>query len=439
MFLSRRRQPPLTSFQRVDLELLMRRNIETLGVEFVRNCPIVIHLDELNLDHSGPGQLLESTFDAVRQRLPAMHQPINLLVRDGEDLGLLGSYQTARDGEAATITIASELCDDPLGMFMELSFQYSSHYWQQFEHPAALDHHPRTTHLLPICCGLGILASDASLRDRQWSQAGYSGWSISRSGYYTAGEIGYAMALLGRSRREEKPTWINKLRLDSQVITKQAYQHFDQQQRIGQELLFDAQRIPNSASDQKQLADWLAAENPDYALAAAYALCKHQELSNRVIDSALQASRSGDPNLVCLALQLFRHNPAPIPAVLERVNHFISNKHPEIARAAVVTAHAIGIPLNSHQRQIARLLDIFEEDPFSLLEVVADQGVGFASFEPQLCKQMTSAIRASDHEARKALIACLRCVVEDPRRAIESRIRSDSIRNQALHDFDAVD
>ena len=286
MFWFRKPRPPLTTFQRVDIELLMRRSIEVIGSERVRSSLLVLDLEQLSLDRSSPTRLLQSASRELLDRLPPMDREVALMTRDGEDLGYPAVYKPAQQEQLAQIVIATELLGDPLRTVMELAYQYSEHYWHLVEAPRPLDTDPRTTNLLPICCGLGVLASDSSLYDHQWSQAGYAGWSISRSGYYTAAEIGYAMALLGRFRREDEPPWNDRLRPDSKAIVISARRYFAEQERVGRSLLFDAERIPSTLSDTHQLARWLAGDDPVFALAAAYALCKHQELSGQVIESA---------------------------------------------------------------------------------------------------------------------------------------------------------
>ena len=379
MFWFRRLRPPLTTFQRVDIDLLMRRTIEVLGAERVRHSPIVTGLEELSLDRSSPETLLQSALAAVQDRLPAAPQPVECIIRAGDDIGFPASYQAAADGQGAIIQIAAEVLGDPLRTVMELAYQQANHFWHQVEPPAPLDRDPRTTNLLPICCGLGILASDACLYDQQWSQAGYSGWSISRSGYYTAAEIGYAMALIGRIRREDDPGWSGRLRLDSRVTTKQALRFFAEQQQRGQTLLFDAERIPSSSCDQQLLANWLAGEDSTFALAAAYALCQRDVLSDQALQAALDATRSGDKDLVPIATKLLGRGRTSAATIRQRITELMSDEHPPTALAAVLSAQSHGLALKTHRSRISRLLDQCVEDSIPLIAIVGQQGRDFAS------------------------------------------------------------
>ncbi len=144
---------------------------------------------------------------------------------------------------------------------MEIAYQYANHFWHSTANPTSLDTDARTTNLLPICCGLGVLASDASLYDDQWSQAGWSGWSISRSGYYTAVEIGYALALYARARGEVNPKWARALRPDSRETARKAWRYFSEHEKADGSLLFDSHKVPSTNRDMTELAAWLGGDD----------------------------------------------------------------------------------------------------------------------------------------------------------------------------------
>jgi hypothetical protein len=226
MFWSRRIRLPLTIAQREDLERLIHTSIERVGADRVRQIPLVTELNELSLDASTPDSLLRSAEQALLERFPTMPGPVVLQVRDLDDVGYHAVYEPAVDGRGPNIVVAREILSSPLVTLMELAYQFAIHYWESIDDATALNRDPRNTHLLPICCGLGILASDACLVDRQWSVVGYTGWSMSRTGYYNAAEIGYALALLARFRQEASPHWLARLRPDSRVTASAALQYF---------------------------------------------------------------------------------------------------------------------------------------------------------------------------------------------------------------------
>ncbi|MGI9470660.1 MAG: hypothetical protein ACR2NZ_03940, partial [Rubripirellula sp.] len=304
MFGFRKARAPLTTFQRVDIELLMRKTVETLGLPFIRSVDVVVDLAQLELDTSSQERLISSAEDRVRDYLPTMEASCRTRIVQASDAAYPSVYKAASDNETALIQITDETVGDPLRTVIELAYQYSSHYWHTRPDGSELYRHPRTTHLLPICCGLGVLASDACLYDDQWSRGGWTGWSISRSGYYSTVEVGYALSLFARARGEQNPEWAKKLRLDSLATARQAAKYFDVHLEQGGSLLFEAETVPSSSADLSQLARWLEGEDKSFALAAGFALAKLDELSPRAAEAALTASRSGDPDLVPVAARL---------------------------------------------------------------------------------------------------------------------------------------
>ncbi len=425
-------RPPLTTFQRVDLELLMRKTIETIGEGRVRDAEIVTDLNDLRLDTSTAGRLLETALAAVRRRMPAPAAPYEVDVVDGDDLGYPSVYRAAEDQSDAKILIAEESLGDALRCVMELAYQHARHFWQMQADPTPLDTDPRTTSLLPICCGLGVLASDASLYDEQWSQAGWTGWSISRSGYYNAVEIGYAMALLARARRESDPPWVRVLRLDSRDTVHQAWRYFDDREQKGGSLLFDSRKIPNSRSSMHDLHSWLAGDERTYALAAALALAKQHELPTSVIKAAIAATQRGDTDLTVAATRLLAKSKSVDSDAERRVRELIRSHVSEISLAAILSAAAMDIPLAEFSAKISKLLDWFAGDPFALVDAIAVQGRSLSSLGAKMCSLLVAAIGDLDDERIDTLIECLTRIADDPQRLIETQIKPREVRQEAL-------
>ncbi len=433
MFRSRKPRPPLTTFQRVDIELLLRKSIATIGLDAVRRSEIITDVSQLSLDISSPQALLESASAQVRERMNMLEVEFDLMVVDAAQLGYPSTYKAAaEEGCSTVISVANDTAVDPLRTVMELAYQYSYHFWRNRPNSTPLDTDPRTTHLLPLCFGLGVLASDACLYDTQWSQAGWSGWSISRSGYYNAVELGYALALLSRARGETKPLWSHGLRPDSQVTAQHAWRYFEQHQRTGGKLLFDSPKIPSSRCDMKELADWLRGEDLAFALAAGYALSHFDELPTLVIDAALSATYSGDKDLVPVAVRLLAGARHERSEIVDRVRQLIRSRSIQISLAAIQSANALGINLAEYRAKLSKLLDAVAEDSFDLLSVIGDQGHRLGFLEPQICTHIAIAIGELDDDLSVALVGCLSKIVDDPRRSIELRIKSPEIQQRAI-------
>jgi hypothetical protein len=431
-------RPPLTTYQRVDIELLMRKTIETVGVDAVRQATVIRDVSELALDASTPQTLIESAAREVRQRMNLADVQLDLEIADGSKLQHLSTYKAAAAEGCSTIVLADDTTGDPLRTVMELAYQYSYHFWRTQPQPTPLDLEPRNTNLMPLCFGFGVLASDASLYDNQWSQPGWSGWSLSRSGFYSAIEIGYAMALWSRTRGETKPAWIRSLRLDSRATAQQAWRFFAHHRQSGGDLLFDSAKIPSSKSDMNELAGWLAGNDLAFALAAGYALSHLDDLPPRVIDAALVATRSGDPSVVPVAVRLLAGAQHDSPDVVNRVHQLIRSDSAATSLAALQAANVLGSDLSPYSAAIAKLIDYLGGQSPELLGVIADQGTRLKILVPPLCKHIGAALQTEDDELTVDLLACLVAISDDPAAALTRHLKSHPIQTAALQQLEKL-
>jgi hypothetical protein len=418
--------------------MLMRKTIETVGIAAIANATMVTDLSQLQLDaSSGPTTLLESAAETAAGRLGMQNVEIALGIEPEAKHGVASRYVEATEGTLAEILVAEETLADPLRAFMEVAYQYSAHFWRCRPEPSELELHPKTTSLLPICYGLGVLASDASLYDQQWSHSGFSGWSMSRSGYYNTEEIGYATALFARARGEQTPAWTSSLRLDSQVTAKKAWRFFAKHEKSGGQLLFDADKVPGTARDMTELANWLRGDDPAFALAAAYALRASDNLSALAVAAAIDATHSDDPAVVPAATRLLGLTRHSSPEVQSRVEKLIVDPSPFTSLFALESAADLGMSLDAYQPKIVQLLSVFEEDPWPLLDLIGRTEPRLSAVAPALCEQLERALRqgpdeSASNELARTLVHCIEKVHENAEEIIGTHIKHAETRDQAL-------
>lgn len=75
--------------------------------------------------------------------------------------------------------------------------------------------HEQVTDLLPVFLGVGILGANATITDTSGYEGGWSWWSVSRQGYLSSIQLGYALALFAFMRGEVWPEWAGHLRPDA--------------------------------------------------------------------------------------------------------------------------------------------------------------------------------------------------------------------------------
>jgi hypothetical protein len=427
MFGFRKVRMPLTTFQRVDIELLMRRTIDVIGLPFVRQAHVLTSLDELELDQTNSQTLVETAHAEVVSRLPEQQAECEVVIVADSELGYPSTYSAATDDRPAVIRLAKETVADPLRTVMELAFQLSCHHWHGVPASTDLDRSARTSDLMPICCGFGVLGSEACLYDDQWSQAGWSGWSISRSGYYSTVEIGYALALFARCRNDVAPAWLSTLRLDSRETAQLSWEFFEWQEKAGHCLLFDAETIPSTKADMSQLATWLMGADPAYALASGYALAKLDGLSPRAVEAAINASRVGDPDLVPLAVRVLGKARTLTPELEKRVLDLCKKSKPRITVAAMQAAVELKLPLDGYRRKLAKLIDYFAGDPSPILELIGSQGEKLSGLAPRIMPRLALALRDDDKELVDACLVCLLRVRADTDHLIPKFVKAEDL------------
>ena len=430
-------RPPLGTAQRVEIDLLMRQTVGEVGAEAIRDAEIVGEIGQLDLDASSPEALVASASAAVRRHLQIDVELPHQIV-DAQQLGRPSQYQAGSEpGFGPAISVADETALDPLRTVVELANQHAHHYWLSRRSEDESAPPERLTHLLPVCFGLGILASDASLCDNNWTHGGWSGWSIARAGFYNAAELGYAMALVARARGESKPAWRKWMRLDSRDAFDRANRFFSSHEANSGALLFDAAKIPTRSSDQAELARWLVGNDSAFAFAAARSLCRFDELNSLTIDSVLKATAGRDADLLPVAVGLLAGCRSDQPRVTERVLSLIRSSNIAVSFSAIRAANVLGLDLRPYAAACLRVLEEYP-DSLEMLRVLEDQGHGLRDLESSLCKQIRQVARFSDKEILEAQVRALARISDDPAAALKRNLQGTEFQEEAIGWLDKI-
>ena len=412
MFWRRNKRQPLSARQRVDLELLLRRTVEIIGYQRIQQAEWFIDLHDLIGDYALPGKandadLVSVIEKAVRKAMPDCQTYPSFVVVASDSLDTLSRYRGTDPAEenkerrgsyqrAAKVELSDQLIADPMRLTMEIAFQYSVHFWHQIEPKHPLDLNPVTTQLLPICCGFGFLASDASLYDSQWSLVGYSGWTLSRSGYYTAQEIGYALGTLKSLKPEIPDNWLDRLRPDSRQVADQVVK--SRAITPKENRLFDAIQIPSSKCDPQKLKSWLEGDSPDFALAAIEAILIQKQIPNQIEQVTLKLSRSKDPSLIHAASRLLGQITPASEALKQRIDQLIGHRDIAIAIEAIHSAVDLGMELSKHIKKIKRLIGQLGEYGLALVQKLTSSTTDLSVLVPDICIQLDLTENNKDHE-----------------------------------------
>ena len=406
-------RPPLSTSQRVDLEWLIRRSREVFGEKMFHRDSVILSKDEIDVDATSIESKVSSIADWILPRFvqdtdsSKWMESLQWQISTNDTFDEPADYKSL-DNENSIVTIHASVVNDDLQAIMVVAGALARHAWERFRQRDS-DVDPQTTSLLPIIAGLGVLASQASLLDNQWSTVGWSGWSLSRSGYYNTMEIGYAMALVNRiaNTAAEKPTWLPALRLDSRTVCKQAMQYFKRMDLAEMPLLLDADRIPNRQSEPSEIAAWLAGDDVAFAYAAALVASKHENANDDVIDAALVCTGRSDVELVARATEVLRLAPRGRKDVKDRLIKLADHKSVQVTFAAMKSATQFGLPHRDFVASATRILAAESFDLYPVLAWIESGGHQCIGLKPILLQHLEDAKRFNHTQAIKSLECCI--------------------------------
>jgi len=136
---------------------------------------------------------------------------------EGRTSGAAGLHRTLQSNDGrrgAHIAIRESLLKEPEKMVGTMSHELA-HVLLLGGEKISRDH-PRMeplTDLMTVFSGFGIFTANAAFE----YSSGTRGWRVSRAGYLSEREFGYALALFALRRGEKKPTWSKELRKNVRV------------------------------------------------------------------------------------------------------------------------------------------------------------------------------------------------------------------------------
>ncbi len=138
----------------------------------------------------------------------------------GTDSGTSGLY--GQDGGRIHVAIEMAHCSDPTALVATMAHElaHARLMGEGRVKRETVDNEPLTD-LATVFFGLGIFTANVCLRDTQWSQSGWHGWSVSRRGYLGERQFAYALSLYAWGRGELKPAWLEHLSTNVRVYTKE--------------------------------------------------------------------------------------------------------------------------------------------------------------------------------------------------------------------------
>lgn len=144
----------------------------------------------------------------------------------GSSPGAAGYYEDL--GGRYRIWIEESLLHDPLVLVATMAHELCHvHLLGHQRIPPETEDQEPLTDLLTVYLGFGLITANAVVRDRNLNQGAFGMWVMSRHGYLTMQDYGYALALFARARDEFSPAWARELRPDVRAAFKASMRLLD--------------------------------------------------------------------------------------------------------------------------------------------------------------------------------------------------------------------
>jgi len=154
---------------------------------------------------------------------------------DSEDAGeyddgssALGFYEPANDLRGSRVVIATSLLQRPAEMVSTMAHELGHHLLLVGSGKlfAADEYdHEYLTDLVSVFTGFGLFTANCTVQDHSYTDGQMSHFHISKSGYLSSIQFGYALGLMAWMRNERSPKWINQLRPDAKVSCRNAIRY----------------------------------------------------------------------------------------------------------------------------------------------------------------------------------------------------------------------
>ena len=203
---------------------------KNLGADLMRNAPMLTLVDfpEVN-------DLTEQSAHQLFQRISAQFKfPANSVEFEFfDDAGrtdeydtensALGLYERGNDLHGGKVFVATSLLHRPAEMISTMAHELSHHLLLGGSGKlfAADEHdHEHLTDLVSVFTGFGLFTANCTVQDQSYSDGEMSYFHISKSGYLSSIQFGYALGLMAWMRNEHSPKWISQLRPDARVTCR---------------------------------------------------------------------------------------------------------------------------------------------------------------------------------------------------------------------------
>ena len=403
---------PLDTQDKTWIEGRMVWLADRFGVDRMRNATVVLPTPEFFPDPYTPDEAgFRHTLRRVCGYMGMDPNSLRCALADDEQMpGAAGLYERR---EKSVIYVARGQLDDPAALIATLAHELAHELLLKGGHLTADEpDHEYVTDLLPVFLGVGVFRANATVREKVWRDPHGTYSQVSRQGYLSSLQLGYALAVFAFVRGEYHPKWVKHLRPDAGVTMKAAL-HF--LRKTGDTLFHPTtygERRGTPAAG--RLADDLAHPSPTVRLNALWEVTSHTPPPPELLPAVEGCLRHRDPAVRRVAVEVLGVYGPPaagnVPALVAALDH-----GPTDLRCAAATA--LGRIAADADLVIPALASVLND---AHPAVIAAAGIALAGFgpkaaaaEPQLMTALEATAHLSDTDSVAALLTALRAAVPD--------------------------
>lgn len=241
-----------------------------------------------------------------------------------------GLYEKREQGH---IRIAESQLANPPRLIATVIHELAHEILLRGEHLTGLEpEHEQTTDLLPVFLGAGIFGANATLQDSSGWEANTSWWSITKQGYLSSLQLGYALALFAHARGEAEPAWRHHLRTDARE-TLDAGRWF--LRKTGDTLFTpEAVAAAQPAPTPDAVLARFAARSPTLRLAALWDVVESGVTDPRVCSAVARALNDPDDTLRVAAVSAVSVFGSAADELVPKLVELLGDRAPQVRVAA---------------------------------------------------------------------------------------------------------
>lgn len=376
---------------------------------------------------------LQACFELVCQQLQVDPRRCALRVGTYEDMGdHVGTWE--RGEPQNVIWIRADQLRQPMSVVSTLAHELSHEILLGGELlPQDAPDQEDVTDLLPVFCGCGLFAANATVGEQRTDDAAW----LSRQGYLNSGVLGYACALYAWARGETASRWASCLRPDAAVTFKRGCRYL---QRTGDSLFRPLEANHLASASASTLAVNLRDASPSSLIGTLWALSQREGDARGLVADIVPLLQHRHFEIRAAAARALGRIGGADPIAHRQLARLVDDRHWQVRTAVAL---AIGQLAMEPEDAVAALSRLLVNDDSTVAAAAGLALVQFGAEAGRVEKHIFAALKKAvirwDVELAGRLLVVLSMCQSSVPDYLCSRFSFDAeLREQALHFFETV-